>query len=251
MTVYRAYYGDALYGQNSYGLSGSIVDASASISSNLTSSFSFVNVVSFQATDTSTSTTTSSAEIVKLGASAPSLSASVTCDATRARNCSASVNPSVTVSSAAQIVKDADISASLQNAVTTVAEKYAETDGYRDGYGKRTYGTFFYGENYSVEDASASISPSASVSIDYERVRLQSASINTAVSISANAVIDIVGEATINPSATVSISYNRVRLFEASEDVTLTRDVSARYKWLSATDPTTTWTEADYLERAA
>ena len=31
MTVYRANYGDALYGQDTYGLSGSVIDAAASI----------------------------------------------------------------------------------------------------------------------------------------------------------------------------------------------------------------------------
>ena len=44
MTVYRANYGDALYGQDTYGLSGSIVDAAASITPSCSVAVSAVKV---------------------------------------------------------------------------------------------------------------------------------------------------------------------------------------------------------------
>lgn len=251
MAVYRAYYGDALYGQDTFGLSGSITDASAAVSCGATVTAIGALVYDFASSTSSSSSATASGQFVIDAASAITSSASVTAAADILKDAASAVSGAATVSASGEVLKDASVAASLQNVVVSVAETYAETDGYRDGYGLRTYGTFVYGENYSIEDASASIALTSSVAISYERVRKQEASITGSSSTTSNAVIDIVGAATITPTSTVSISYNRVISFEAEDDVTLTRDVSARYKWLPATDPTTTWSEADYLERAA
>ena len=261
MAVYRAYYGDALYGQDTYGLSGSITDGASIIIPDATTTVSAVRVISFAASDTASASVTAGAEVVKLGAAAIAPSASVTSNATRVLGGVATVTPSVSTTSAADKLKDGAVAATLQNAVVIVAETYAETDGYRDGYGKRTYGTFVYGENYSVEEASATISCTSSVSISYQRVRENSFAITPSATFVSNGVIDVVGSATITPTLSVAIDYKRVRLMSASDSVTLTTDLSARYKWLDADDPTTTWTDAsepttswtdaDYLERAA
>lgn len=261
MAVYRAYYGDALYGQNTYGLSGSITDGAAVITPSASVTVTAVNAISFAASDTSSASVTAGAEVVKQGAAAVTPSASVAVDGNRILVGAVSDSSTVSTTTAADIVVDGAVAATLQNAVVTVAETYAETDGYRDGYGKRTYGTFVYGENYSIEEATITASASASVSINYERVRGDSFAITPSTTFTSNGVIDVVGRATITPALSVDIAYNRVRLMAASDDVTLTTDTFARYKWLDADDPTTTWTDAsdpsttwtdaDYLERAA
>jgi hypothetical protein len=261
MAVYRAYYGDALYGQNTYGLSGSITDGASIIIPDAVTTVSAVRVISFASTDTAAASVTAAAEVVKQGAAAVTPSASVAADGNRVLAGAASASALASTTSAADKLKDGAVAASLQNIVVSVAETYAETDGYRDGYGLRTYGTFVYGENYSIEEATITASASASVSINYERVRGDSFAITPSTTFTSNGVIDVVGRATITPALSVDIAYNRVRLMAASDDVTLTTDVNARYKWLDADDPTTiwtdapdpsdTWTDADYLERAA
>jgi len=70
-----------------------------------------------------------------------------------------------------------------------------------------------------------------------------------------------VGRASATISISPNIAYNRVRLFSGTSAIAISTSVSARYKWLDADDPSTTWTaapnpsntwvEADYLERAA
>jgi hypothetical protein len=261
MAVYRAYYGDALYGQDTYGLSGSITDGASIIIPDVTTTVSAVRVISFASTDTASASVTAGAEVIKLGAATVTPSVSATSAANRIISGGSSGTASSSTTSSGEIVKDGAVAASLQNVVVSVAETYAETDGYRDGYGLRTYGTSIYGENHSVEEASASISCSSSVSVDYQRVRENSFAISSTATFVSNGVIDVVGRANVALSSSVDISYNRVRLMSATDTASLTVDVLSRYKWLDADDPTTiwtdaadpinTWAEADYLERAA
>jgi len=261
MAVYRAYYGDALYGQNIYGLSGSITDGAATITPSATVTVSAVNAISFAASDTSSASVTAGAEVVKQGAAAVTPSASVTATANRVIDFASADASTGTASASGGIIKDGAVAATLQNLVVSLAETYAEVDGYRSGYGLRTYGTNIYGENHSIEEGGASISLASSTTAAGQRVADVSLTISASVTFTSNGVIDVVGRATITPTLSVDIAYNRVRLMAASDDVTLTTDVNARYKWLDADDPTTiwtdapdptnTWTDADYLERAA
>jgi len=261
MAVYRAYYGDALYGQDTYGLSGSITDGASIIIPDAVTTVSAVRVISFAAADTSSASVTAGAEVVKEGAASVSSSATATSDANRIIGGSSSAAATSSASAAGEIVKDGAVAASLQNLVVSAALVYAETEGYRSGYGLRNYGTNIYGENHTVEDASASISCSSSVSVDYQRVRENSFAITSTATFVSNGVIDVVGRANVALSSSVDISYNRVRLMSATDTASLTVNVLSRYKWLDADDPTTiwtdaadptnTWTEADYLERAA
>ena len=261
MAVYRAYYGDALFGQDTYGLSGSITDGAAVITPSASVTVTAVNAISFAASDTASASVTAGAQVIKQGSAAATPSASVAATANRVLAFASTDSSASTASASGGIIKDGAVAASLQNLVVTVAETYAEVDGYRSGYGLRTYGTNIYGENHSIEDGSATISASASVAASGQRVVDVSLTIAASTTFVSNGVIDVVGRATITPTLSVDIAYNRVRLMAASDRVALTTDVFARYKWLDASDPTTTWTnasdpstswtDADYLERAA
>jgi hypothetical protein len=261
MAVYRAYYGDALYGQDTFGLSGSITDGATIIIPNAVTTVSAVKARSGSATATPSVSVTANAQRIHAGSSSDTSSASVSASAVRSQPFSASASATSTMSGGGGIIKDGAVTASLQNVFVSVAETYPETEGYRSGYGLRTYGTNIYGENHSIEDGSATITPSLAVTANGQRVVDVSLTIVASSTFTSNGVIDIVGRATINATLTVDPFYNRVRLMSASDSVALTTTVSARYKWLDSADPTTiwtdapdpsdTWTDADYLERAA
>ena len=261
MTVYRANYGDALFGQDSFGLSGSFIDAAAVVTPSASVTVGAVNVISFTASVSCGSSADVDGQTVKLAASAASADAAATSRADRIIGGASAASIAATAAAAGEVVKDGAVAASLQNVVVSLAETYAETDGYRTGYGLRTYGTSIYGENHSVEEASASVSISSSATASGERIGLGAAEVAVTATVISNGVIDVVGRATVPLSSSVNISYNRVRLMSASDTADLTVSVLSRYKWLDADDPETTWTaalapsntwvEADYLERAA
>lgn len=165
---------------------------------------------------------------------------------------SASASFSV-VSSQPTAVRVADVSAnpSLGGIVSVSAIKYEVVPGFRSGYGVNTYGTFVYGENYSIEEGAAAVSVGISTSASAQVTRNVSAATNITTSTTSNAVIDVVGAASPSVSISTEIVYNRVRLMAVSDTFGFTESVSARYKWLASSNPTTSWTEADYLERAA
>lgn len=261
MTVYRASYGDALFGQDSFGLSGSITDGAATVTPSASVTVSAVNAISFAASATASASASCGAVVAKGGSSSASASASASSSADRVLVYSASASASSSASSGSKIIKDGVVNASLQNVVVSVAETYPEADGYRTGYGLRTYGTQIYGENHSVEEGSAQVNCAASVSANAVIVKDAVASDTSTATFTSNGVIDVVGRISDTVSISVDITYNRVRLCSASESVSSSVAVAARYKWLDAGDPTTiwtdasdpstTWTEADYLERAA
>lgn len=149
------------------------------------------------------------------------------------------------------IVKDGSATANVLSVVTSAAVEYDSVAGFRDGYGLNTYGSFVYGENYSVEEASITASFAVSATASGQVTRNVSSSANVTITPSAQAFLSVVGVVSDTVSITPNIEYNRVRLFSASDDILGDTTVSARYKWLPATDPTTTWTTSDYLERAA
>ena len=149
------------------------------------------------------------------------------------------------------IVKDGAVTANVLSVVTSSAIEYVRNDGFRAGYGLNTYGSYIYGENYSVEDGVAAVNISITPTVSYQVVRQVTATPAITVTPSVQGFMSIVGTISDTVSITPNIEYNRVRLFSASDDILGGTVVSARYKWLPATDPTTTWTTSDYLERAA
>jgi len=261
MTVYRANYGDAFYGQDIYGLSGSVIDATASITPICSVSSSAVRVREALSSDTSSCSVVAAMQQVKLGAANVTCAAStsagsnVITDAAAALTCTSSTSTTAikVITAAADIV--------CQGVVVAVAVEYPEEEGFRPGYGLNTYGTYIYGVNHSVEEGAASINLTCSVSNSAVKVVSAASNVSLASTVTGNGVIDVVGRADVALSSVVNISYNRVRTMSATDNLSLIVNVLSRYKWLDADEPTTawteapnpsnTWTEADYLERAA
>jgi hypothetical protein len=165
---------------------------------------------------------------------------------------SASASVGVVASSPTAVrVADAAASASLGGIASVSAVTYEVVSGFRSGYGVNTYGSYVYGENYSVEEGSATVSVAVAATATAQVTRNVSASPAVIVSTVSNAVIDVVGAASPTVSISPEIVYNRVRLMEAADNIGATPSVSARYKWINSPEPATSWAAADYLERAA
>lgn len=185
------------------------------------------------------------------GAASVSWSVSASASSVTVVRAAATAAISSSATASGEIIKDGAVTANLQGIVNVSAVTYEVVAGFRAGYGLNTYGSYIYGENYSVEEGSATASVSVTPTVSYQVVRQVSATPAITVTPSAQGFMSIVGAATPTVSITPNIEYNRIRLFSASDDILGDTVVSARYKWLPATDPTTTWTTSDYLERAA
>lgn len=185
------------------------------------------------------------------GAASASWSVSASASSVTVVRAAATAAISSSATASGIIVKDGSVTANVLSVVTSSAIEYVRNEGFRAGYGLNTYGSYIYGENYSVEDGSATASISVTPTVSYQVVRQVTATPAITVTPSAQGFMSIVGAVSDTVSITPNIEYNRVRLFSASDDILRDTIVSARYKWLPATDPTTTWTTSDYLERAA
>ena len=186
------------------------------------------------------------------GAASASIVVSATSGAVTVVSASASASV-VVVSSQPTAIRVADAAAniSLGGIASVSAIKYEVIPGFRPGYGLNTYGSYLYGKNISIEEGSASTTIAVSATATAQVTRNVLASPTISIAATSNAVIDVVGAASPTVSISVDIVYNRVRLMAASDQFGFTASVSSRYKWLEASSPTTSWTEADYLERAA
>lgn len=181
-----------------------------------------------------------------------SFSVSASASAAKIVQASSTANIALTASQpSGVIIKDVTATVSLQGIMSISAVTYDVVEGFRPGYGKNTYGSYLYGKNISIEQGSSSTTVSVTPSVSYQVVRQVSASPEILTGFSSRGFIDVVGSSTATISISPNIAYNRIRLFSASDDILGDTITSARYKWLPATEPTTTWTTANYLERAA
>jgi hypothetical protein len=140
----------------------------------------------------------------------------------------------------------------------------------RTGYGTGTFTAGKFGLPQVYEGAvSDTISSSATASAERIKIGAVSATTTTTASvigvrIQSGAVLDAItlstfaaGYTTIAGSVAdtitcdVDLYWNRVRPFKVEDIVRVGLSVNARYKWLDASEPSTSWTPADYLERAA
>tara|TARA_R110000737_G_scaffold340867_1_gene364110 strand:+ start:1079 stop:1510 length:432 start_codon:yes stop_codon:yes gene_type:complete len=98
-----------------------------------------------------------------------------------------------------------------------------------------------------------SVTDSIAISTAVIGVRVQSGaasdSITTTTSVAGYTTI--VGAVAATITCDVDLYWNRVKSFAVSDIVQSSTSVGARYKWIDASEPTTVWAEADYLERAA
>jgi len=140
----------------------------------------------------------------------------------------------------------------------------------RTGYGTGLFSAAKYGLPQVYEGAvSDTISTSTNASAERIKIGAVSAAISTTTSvigvrIQSGTVLDtitssasaagyttIVGSVSDTISCNVDLYWNRVRPFKVEDNVRIGLSVNARYKWLDAAEPSTSWTTADYLERAA
>lgn len=244
MAIYRSGYGDASYGTFNYGLSGAITDA-VSIAITSSTVVSSAEVIKDSAINASASSSvTCSAGVIASGAATETSTASVTSAGQVVVEGAAAVSCSASVVSAADVVIDGAANMSLQNVVVTVAETYAETDGYRIGYGLRTYGTSIYGENHRVIDASASISTTSGTTANAVIDAVGSAIIAGVSSASANGEISVVGAASGTATSSVTVAAAVTRNASAAVSASMAFTSSARKKWEDDPEPSDTWTDA-------
>jgi hypothetical protein len=104
-------------------------------------------------------------------------------------------------------------------------------------------------ERIKIGVVSATTSTTASVI----GVRIQSGAVSDVITLSASAAgyTTIVGSVADTITCDVDLYWNRVRPFKVEDSTRVGLSVNARYKWLDTSEPSTSWTPADYLERAA
>lgn len=185
------------------------------------------------------------------GAASASWSVSASASAVTVVRAASTAAISSSATASGEIVKDGAVSANVLSVVTSSAIEYVRNDGFRAGYGLNTYGSYIYGENYSVEDGAATTTVSVSATATPQVIRNVASTTTCELSVAVIGYLAQVGAATTTVSITPNIAYNRIRNCAASDSILGETTVVSRYKWLPSTDPTTTWTTADYLERAA
>ena len=200
--AYRASYGADLYGSGLYGVTGAI-DAAATVTPALSLACS--------------------AQVVRDGAAAIACALSVSV-----------VDPDT--------VNDASATITLQSATVSVAEEYVASDGFRPGYGLRTYGTSIYGRNDSVEQGTATIAASLSVATAYVRERNVSVAIAASLSSTATGVFDVVGAANLAITSSITATANRVHLASSTSTIALSLAASGIEKWEPIAGTPETWT---------
>jgi hypothetical protein len=200
--AYRASYGADFYGSGLYGVTGAI-DAAATVTPALSA--------------------VCSAQVVKDGAAAIASTLSVSV-----------VDPDT--------VNDASATITLQSATVSVGEEYVEADGYRPGYGLRTYGTSIYGRNDSVEQGTATIAITSTMTVGVNPQFNAQATIASTLTTTASGVFDVVGAVNLAVSLSLSTSVARVLLGSSTSTVALSLATTAIEKWEPVAGTPETWT---------
>lgn len=169
---------------------------------------------------------------------------SITCSAQVIKAGSSLISASASVTSSADVISDALINVFLTSSVSASAEKYAETDGYRTGYGLRTYGTSIYGENVSVEAGLATIAASASLTASANVTAVGAAAITATLSVTSGGEGSVTAAINIPLTSAVTASSAVTRGGASVIAITSSLTASGRFKWEDETDPTDTWTDA-------
>ena len=175
---------------------------------------------------------------------------SVACSAVTIINASATIATSLTSAVTDDIVKDGSATITLQTATVSVAEEYIETEGYRPGYGLRTYGSSIYGQNNSTEESTATIAIAATMTATAARTLNVSAAISCNLSISVTSVFDVVGAASLSLGLNISAAPQRVLLGSSTSAIALTIAASAREKWEPVSPTSEIWTPITFSRAA-
>lgn len=224
--AYRASYGADSYGSAFYGITGAIDGATdVTYRPGYGKATYGTAVYGNEGSETTTLTATCSAQILVDGTAAASATAT-------------------TATSGVNVIQG-QASATLQNVTLSVAEVYAETDGYRTGYGLRTYGTSIYGRNDSVETGVAAGSAALTGTCSFELVREVSAVASLSLSTTANAVFSVRGQASVSASLSLTAAFERVLQGSATSTLALSTAASGIEKWEPVDGVTDIWTPVD------
>lgn len=179
----------------------------------------------------------------------PSLS--VACSAVTVVSGSAAISASLSTSVSDDIIKDGSATIALQSATVSVAEEYVETEGYRPGYGLRTYGTSIYGQNDSTEVGTANIAIAASMSVSAARTRNVSASISATATLSASSVFTVIGTTNLSLGRlNIEAAVQRLLLGSSTSTIALTIATSAQEKWEPVSPTSEIWTPITWSRAA-
>ena len=222
--AYRASYGASTYGTALYGVTGAI-DGSTEVVFRPSYGKETYGTSTYggQGNETCNLSVTCSGQVIRDGAAtiASTLSVSV-------------VDPDT--------VNDASVTITLQSATVSVAEEYVASDGFRPGYGLRTYGTSIYGRNDSIEQSTATIAIAASMTVNGGLTRNVAVAITPSLSTTASAVFSVTASAATTSSLSLSTSAKRVLLGTSTSTIALTLATTAIEKWEPVAGTPETWT---------
>lgn len=97
-----------------------------------------------------------------------------------------------------------------------------------------------------IKNAASTDASAASTSMVGVRVRLGDIADTSTATGTAQGFMSIVGAAADSATASVAINYVRIRPFSASDNAGSDVGTFARYKWIEQINASETWTESDY-----
>ena len=222
--AYRASYGADAYGTELYGVTGAI-DGSTEV----------VFRPSYGKETYGTSTYG--------GQGNETCNLSVTCSGQVIRDGAATIASILSVNVVdTDTVNDASVTITLQSATVSVAEEYVASDGFRPGYGLKTYGTSIYGRNDSIEQSTATIAIAATMTVGVNPQFNAQATIAPSLTTTASAVFSVTASAALTPSLSLSTSAKRVLLGTSTSTIALSLTASAIEKWEPIAGTPETWT---------
>lgn len=222
--AYRASYGADAYGTELYGVTGAI-DGSTEV----------VFRPSYGKETYGTSTYG--------GQGNETCNLSVTCSGQVIRDGAATIASTLSVSVVdTDTVNDASVTITLQSATVSVAEEYVASDGFRPGYGLKTYGTSIYGRNDSIEQSTATIAITATMTVGVNPQFNAQATIAPSLTTTASAVFSVTASAALTSSLLLSTSGKRVLLGSSTSSIALTLATTAIEKWEPIAGTPETWT---------
>jgi len=222
--AYRASYGADAYGTELYGVTGAI-DGSTEV----------VFRPSYGKETYGTSTYGSQGN--------ETCNLSVTCSGQVIRDGAATIASILSVNVVdTDTVNDASVTITLQSATVSVAEEYVASDGFRPGYGLKTYGTSIYGRNDSIEQSTATIAIAATMTVGVNPQFNAQATIAPSLTTTASAVFSVTASAALTLSLSLSTSAKRVLLGTSTSTIALSLATTAIEKWEPIAGTPETWT---------
>jgi hypothetical protein len=176
------------------------------------------------------------------GSATVTVTSSVSASAQVVKESTVTIAASASVTVSADVLSDALINIFLTSSVSANAEKYAQTDGYRTGYGLRTYGTSIYGENVSVEAGLVAISATSSLTASANVTAVGAATIAATSNVTAVGEGSVTGAVNIAMNSTLVASSSVTRNGSSAIAITASLAASGRFKWEPVLPTPEIWT---------